>query len=326
MSKNTINVILHGELGNQMFEVATGISLAHDLNFQLRGECVNNPNRLKKFKINEVIEITDKPKTMKKNFSDIIYGLNTRINQKFLKHALSALILIYTNLRKIHRKFIWIKDNKDENFNEKIIHSYNPDIYKISEDTTLSGYFQSWKYFHHNKNLIKQAFELKSMSADTAEIFSRLPKKFTALHVRRGNTGAAILAQNYHGLLPMDYYLNAYNLLKSLHCDFPIVVFTDNKQECEKFLVMQQELPIEMIIGPEDVTDQSENLNLMQSASSIIGANSSYSWWAAYLNFNDSITAIFPRPWYREPGEPEQELLLPNWLTVGFQNFIEEVK
>jgi hypothetical protein len=62
----------------------------------------------------------------------------------------------------------------------------------------------------------------------------------------------------------------------------------------------------------------------MALCSGFIGANSSYSWWAAYLAKNLDVNPIFPRQWYMNPELSNADMLLPDWISIGFSKFANE--
>ena len=102
-------------------------------------------------------------------------------------------------------------------------------------------------------------------------------------------------------------------------------LYTQSEIEMKaKELIDQLHLGNPRIIGPEDTHSQCENLVLMANATSFIGANSSYSWWAAYLNRGLQSRPIFPRQWYMNPDLSNTDMLLPDWISVGFNKFLNE--
>jgi len=185
------------------------------------------------------------------------------------------------------------------------------------------GYFQSWRYFHYMRDGILDEFELLSASKNFFEIKDSFPIHFTAIHIRRGGPGAATLTSDYHGLLDFEYYKKAIDLNEELGGSSNYIIFTDNPEKANE-LIDQLHLGNPRIIGPEDTHSQCENLVLMANATSFIGANSSYSWWAAYLNRGLQSRPIFPRQWYMNPDLSNTDMLLPDWISVGFNKFLNE--
>ena len=185
------------------------------------------------------------------------------------------------------------------------------------------GYFQSWRYFHVIKDFLISEFELKSPSSSYFELKDSLPKNFTGIHIRRGGPGAAVLTTDYHGLLDIEYYKRAIALNARLGGSNQYVVFTDNPSKARE-TIDSLNLENTRIIGPHDTQSQCENLHLMTQSSSFIGANSSYSWWATYLNVNLKTQPIFPRQWYMNPDLSNNDMLLPDWISIGFDKFLNE--
>ena len=191
------------------------------------------------------------------------------------------------------------------------------------ESRNFHGYFQSWRYFHSMRNQLISEFELIEPSSLFLELKRSFPKTFTGIHIRRGGSGAAILTSDYHGLLDVEYYKRAIDLNIKLGGSTDYIVFTDNPEKSQK-TVDALGLGNIRILGPMDTHSQCENLLLMSEATSFIGANSSYSWWAAYLNQKLVTQPIFPRQWYMNPDQSNNDMLLPDWISVGFEKFLNE--
>jgi hypothetical protein len=193
----------------------------------------------------------------------------------------------------------------------------------FGESRNYHGYFQSWRYFHTLRDLLISEFDLKSPSSSYFELKESLPKRFTGIHIRRGGSGAAVLTTDYHGLLDAEYYKRGIALNARLGGSNQYVVFTDNPERAKE-TIDSLNLENTRIIGPQDTHSQCENLLLMAQASSFIGANSSYSWWAAYLNGKLETQPIFPRQWYMNPDLSNNDMLLPDWISIGFDKFLNE--
>lgn len=312
--KTKLTVQISGELGNQMFEVAAAHVLALEMNATLELYFHDNPNRLLEFNLSQDItfrkaEVVARNKLVQKSIKKLLkkyvilkFGLNTSLFQYLVKKR--------------------INDNPNV-YIENIIHSYDTKFAKLKSPLEIRGYFQSWKYFDEYKALTKNLFELKNVSQETVNFLNELPSEFTALHIRRGNSGAGIIANEYHGFLPIDYYENAILLLKKLNSLHSIVIFTDNLEKTKKFIANSSfHKEVHLIISPQDINSQVENLWLMSNAKSLIGANSSYSWWAAYLSSIEDFNVVFPHPWYRERGVPDQEVIKPGWLSISFNEYL----
>lgn len=164
-------------------------------------------------------------------------------------------------------------------------------------------YVQSEKYFAKYKDEIKQLYGagINPKSVDKV-----------ALHIRRGDY---LKATQFHvPLWQTDYYKKAVQL-------FPegtlFLVFCKDNQDpivdradrlwCIEFM-KGLDVPFEM----HESGSETEDLNLMASCKSLIGANSTFSWWAAYLGNHEK--AVFPKSWFTD-GYQRCDLL-DSWITI----------
>ena len=183
------------------------------------------------------------------------------------------------------------------------------------------GYFCSWKNFHFAIDSIRSLLVIGSESIELQKLKSLLSSTpFIAVHIRRGNFGLSKINKDFHGILPVEYYQNAQTLMTNLTGITNFVFFTDNKLEASD-LIKNLNISTYRIITAEDLSSQQETLELMTYAAGIIAANSSFSWWAAYLAKDSASVKIFPRPFFLKKGMQEGYLLMPNWLSVGFPKF-----
>jgi hypothetical protein len=287
-----ISFNLHGELGNQMFQWAAGYAFSSQNNVPVSFLTLPRvESRMSEFKTANNFHVA---------------------SANLVDNPDSILLKI---LRKIGVKSIFGDMQKETGLNYQEI--------ELKESRNYHGYFQSWRYFHHIRDEILQQFELQNPSTNFFELKETLPKHFTAIHIRRGGPGAAVLTSDYHGLLDTDYYKRAIELNEELGGSRNYIVFTDNPEKAS-VVVEQLDLNNPRIIGPKDSSSQCENLILMTYATSFIGANSSYSWWAAYLSESLQTRPIFPRQWYMDPDISNTDMLLPDWVTVGFSKFLNE--
>jgi len=282
MRSNHVDFGLEGELGNQLFIWATGYKVSKLRKCSLRIMVYANPWRLSGYKIPHVDLVKRFPLYM-----------------KFYKRA----------------PFSW-------KYRQKIEETFRPLPEKSLLDAKVFlGYFQSWKNFESEREEIRNLLELQIQSPSLIKLKERLlVDPFLAIHIRRGRSGLSIMNKDFHGILPFEYYQNAIKVMKNYETFKKVVFFTDNKAEAE-LIIKQLGLQESLILGEEDLTSQSETLELMTYANGIIGANSSFSWWAAYLAKNSDSIKIFPRPWCRSIDSFESQLLPPTWITVGFSKF-----
>lgn len=165
-------------------------------------------------------------------------------------------------------------------------------------------YVQGEKYWKQHTNSIRSYF---SENITTNE--------YVSLHIRRGDY---LKADHFHvDLSKTDYYLRATAM-------FPfskfLVFCKDNQGEeqdiadrewCQEFC--DQIIPGRYEMAPEHNTEV-QDMNLMAGCQSQIGANSSFSWWAAFLNPNPNKVVICPKQWFVD-GIQRTELL-DSWILI----------
>ena len=156
------------------------------------------------------------------------------------------------------------------------------------------GFFQSEKYFENVQALVKERFtikkEFRKMFHDSFGLqFSE--KRILAIHCRFGDYLNSWGVKNLGGenlSLPVSYYKNALNLISDI-TDYTIIVVTDDKALAEQLF---QFIPVKFIVSALDIID----FQILQHAHKLIISNSSFSWWAAYLNIN-SAQVFAPQYW-----------------------------
>lgn len=197
-------------------------------------------------------------------------------------------------------------------------HAYQPIPISQLPRVEIRGYFQSWRYFasiagtlaHQMNRLIEPSPRVNELLAWCQGL-----GEWSALHVRCGDfLDPALLG--LHGKTSVDYYDLALATLTSLRSEMPIVVFSDDP-DCARKLMRDVQanlyfLDLDTSLRPMDW------LYILSHANSVIAANSSFSWWGAWLaEQRGAWPVIAPRPWFAEKAIPEQDLLPLTWVTVG---------
>jgi hypothetical protein len=282
---------LRGELGNQMFQVAAGLSLSQHYKSEVKFKVPRGvTSRLSEF-----------------NCSKHLYVYEDSSHKEQIKEFLKA------KSKRIHFK----NEYREIGINFQDLTGLDAEF--------LSGFFHSWRYFHHLNSEIQSAFALLKPSENFELLSKALGTEFTGIHIRRGGSGAAILNSNFHGLVDEDFYNRAIKMSENLGGSTEYVIFTDNLAKASE-VIQKLKIKPRKVISPADIDSQVENLHLMAQSSGFIGANSSYSWWAAYLAKNLVTPPIFPRQWYMDPELSNADMLLPDWITIGFEKFANEAK
>jgi len=184
----------------------------------------------------------------------------------------------------------------------------------------LHGYYQSYKYFVKHWNSIKQMINLddqqEAIKTDYAELFST--KETISLHFRIGDY---VNVQNCHPIMPFQYYYNAIcNLTMHKNKNYRILYFCqdiDNQKVSVTInRLSRMFIDIEFVKVSDDIDDWKQML-IMSVCSHTIIANSTYSWWGAYLNQNDNKMVYYPNKWFgKSLSHNTSDLFPPNWVNV----------
>lgn len=153
----------------------------------------------------------------------------------------------------------------------------------------LSGYFQSEKYFEHCKEDVKYYFTPDSETLKKAEeiVSRKFREKVCSIHVRRGDY-LNPQTSDYHGNCGMDYYHNAMNKIKAKR----YLIFSDDIQWCKENFIGKQYSFSENNTNIEDMV-------AMSLCDDHIIANSSFSWWGAWLNKSNKKRIVAPKEWFK---------------------------
>jgi hypothetical protein len=186
----------------------------------------------------------------------------------------------------------------------------------ISEDgntVVVLGYCQSYK-FHSSIDSLRKLFRCQSSVSDRIG-FSPTELANTevplVVHIRRGD----YKGQTTFGLLSEQYYRSAIDIINRSHSCDPIWVFSDDVNEARKVLSW---LPSGRVKYISDVDGQSAaSLMAMRLGSAYIIANSTFSWWGAFLSETKNPLVIAPDPWFI--GQKEPRLLTPkSWIRIKY--------
>jgi hypothetical protein len=166
----------------------------------------------------------------------------------------------------------------------------------IQNNVDIKGYFQSEKYFKNIEKDLRDDFEFKQMYS--------IPKKpYVSIHIRRGDY---LSLPNHHPTCSLEYYKKAMEMLTGNH----FVIVSDDIEWCKQQTTF---VGCEFWQGTSNVHD----LYVMTKAKHNIIANSSFSWWGAWLNKNYDKIVIAPKKWFGEEIHHNIDDLLPlEWIVL----------
>jgi len=254
---------LYGGLGNQMFQYAAGIALAKKLKTRLY------------LNLQWFEEVAANP------------GLTLRI------YELDGFGIEPTSMNPYDKIASRLKP--PEVFKESSL-DFNPAFKDLSGNIILDGYWQSYKYFESYRDIVLGAFKFPDrISKQNRELLDDISRsESVSVHVRRGDYNTKV-GRNYHGLIPMGYYKQALSKIGPAIKNPSLFIFSDDIEWCKKNIKFG--LPITFIDsnGPNSGV---EDMRLMSACKHNIIANSSFSWWAAWLNQNPQKKVFAPKRWF----------------------------
>jgi glycosyltransferase involved in cell wall biosynthesis len=182
--------------------------------------------------------------------------------------------------------------------------SYNK-IPSLEKNTKLHGYFQSYKYFKDYRKELLENFSIPELQKKVIQKYGNLSDE-TSMHVRRGDY---CNLQDYHSLLKLEYYKKAISVIGE---NEKYVVFSDDLEWCKKNITFVKN--IKFFSCERDW----EEMLLMSTCKNNIIANSTFSWWSAWLNCNKDKIIIAPNNWFGESySNKKTEDLIPNeWKRI----------
>ena len=206
-----------------------------------------------------------------------------------------------------------LTSNKKKKFYKQPFFHFDNNFFNLGANIYIQGYFQSEKYFLPIKEIIKKEFTIKQEISDKVrELGAHLQTiNSVAVHIRKGDY-KNIDTEKIHGILPIEYYQAAFHNMGIVVQDPRFYIFTDDKKWVEKKL----QLPNTTIVSGNISTNHFEDLFLMTHCCHNIIANSSFSWWGAWLNKNENKVVIAPANWFNNGPRDTQDLIPKTWTTI----------
>lgn len=171
-----------------------------------------------------------------------------------------------------------------------------------TKDIVLHGYFQSEKYFLKNKELIQKLFLNDNIIDQLKSKYQNILDNSVSIHIRRGDY---LTKPSFHTNQKIDYYTNSINYLQNIK---NILIFSDDIDWCKSNFIDDR------ISFISELSDY-EDLYLMSLCENNITANSSFSWWGAWLNLNKNKKVIMPKLWFGPSANID-------WSDIYFENII----
>lgn len=295
-----IIVKLMGGFGNQMFQYAAGRSLAHRLGTELKLDL-------------SFIETLHEGNTQRK------YELNwLRIVAEIATSADVSVLLgektVYSTLRAKVRKRFGLRWEMPHLYREPHYH-YDAYFEFLPDNTYLLGFWHSERYFSSIAHLLREEFACREPLTGRNQTIATgiAATESVSVHVRRGDYATDPKIGQFHGLCGLDYYKAAVAAIADRTGTPHFYVFSDDHAWVKEHLLL--EYPTTFIDFNEPDKGY-EDLRLMSLCRHNIIANSSFSWWGAWLNRNPTKTVIAPRRWFNNSDQDTKDLIPADWLRL----------
>jgi len=168
------------------------------------------------------------------------------------------------------------------------------------ENLNLNGHMQSEKYFKHSKGLVRHYFTIKQ-----PDRYYKPEAGTVAIHVRFGDYD-----NNYHPIMSREYYEEAISIMKSLGL-YKFCVYSDEVEKARKLFDGLGDIQY------ADSYGTMEDLYSMIQCDHFIIANSTYSWWGAWLSKNERKVVIAPKKWFGIiAGISSEDIYCENWIVI----------
>ena len=280
---------INGGLGNQMFQYAAGRTLAHLNKTFLKLDASSfEENKLRSF---DLLCFN----------AQIGFATNQEIST--LKPA-----------HNFEKAFQYLSPLKRRSYYREREFCFDEKVLRLGKNVYLKGYFQSEKYFLPIKEIIQKEFLLKDEAIvrvkhyfDASDYSNRV-----SVHIRRGDMVTDPLAAERHGVMPISYYQKGIEILKSKISNPQFYFFSDDINWVKENFNNNDAT----FVSGEISNTHFEDLYLMSQCGHNIIANSSFSWWGAWLNNNPGKIVIAPNKWYNSGPQDTQDLIPSTWIRI----------
>lgn len=290
---------LMGGMGNQMFQyaIARHIAIKHNTSVVLDLSFLNNRPLNADYTF--------------RNYELDIFNIKARIANnndfKFIKPS-------YYNILKYKLLNKPIPYYKQHIITQKDIH-FDKNILTAPNNVLLNGYWQSEKYFKNIEETIKEDFTItEPLDVKNNEVlYNIITTNSVAIHFRRGDYVSNKSTKATHGICDLKYYYEAVDCIKQKVTNPFFYIFSDDIEWVIENFKLNNNI---IYIDKEKKNKSFHDMKLMSSCKHFIIANSSYSWWAAWLGYYCNKIVIAPKKWFNILSKNTQDLYVDKWIKI----------
>jgi hypothetical protein len=298
---------LTGGLGNQMFQYAAGLALAErrrtvlklDVSWFREDPAYEAHNRYALSCFNVTEQFATVPEIEQSR------GVQLTRTERWAVSAARALRL--NRLVALH--------SGQPRWHRPPTARFYPGFFDLPDGTYLNGMFQSELFFGPSADLIRLQFSFRYPAspavASMAHQISVSPSAF--VHFRRGDYARNPAFASEMGVIGPDYYRCAVDRIRAEHPDVTLYVFSDDIDAVEREFAPGGRVVFVRATGHTNAYDK---IRLMALCDHGIIANSTFSWWAAWLNPSPNKIVIAPDPWFDRSSLDAGDLVPSGWLRL----------
>ena len=289
-----IVVRLMGGLGNQLFQYAAAKQLS----------VINNSELYFDISFFE----SNKEDTTPRKFELDVFNINYKLATDEMLHHFHGSEFNSTEL--VLTKLLSFGKFKKYKFNG---YGFDTNFLNLKGNYYVRGFFQSEKYFSEIKNIIREELIINEQYLPIdLELVNKInnSENSVSIHIRRGDYIHNLTSMDVHGICSKDYYVKSIRLIKEkLGTDnIHFYIFTDDANWVRN--EMNWEVDCTLVSDKKPI----EDFYLMSLCKHNIIANSTFSWWAAWLNENENKSIFVPKQWTNMLQTEKIELAPKNWI------------
>lgn len=283
-----IIIKLDGGMGNQLFQYALGKSLALKLNAELKFDThLFTPANKRQYSLHH-------------------FGIEEKISSISEKQSLEGKEYVRRQLNKLgfRLKPYWYTEHNA---------GYDKFVDQLTDNVYIEGFWQTEKYFKPIEESIRKQLKVKDpISAVNAEYLREIiGVNAISLHVRRGDYITDKVTSEVHGVCDIEYYRQAIDLIGKKIEQPHFYIFSDDMEWTKANLSVH---PFPATYIENNIDAPQDDLRLMYSCKHHIIANSSFSWWGAWLGDAPNKMVIAPKKWFR--SLENDDIIPPKWISI----------
>ncbi len=302
-----IIVRLIGGLGNQMFQYAAGLALAeqrrtvlkldvswfrHDPAYEAHNRyALSCLNITEQFATQEEIDRVRGVRLTRTERWSVSLARRLRLHRYASRHVAPA------------------------NWHQPPTFAFYPEFFAQPDNTYLNGMFQSESFFSPVADLLRSHFSFRyPPQPAVAEMAARIRSgPSAAIHFRRGDYARNPDFAREIGVLDLDYYQRAARLLRERNPDAVLYIFSDDIESVAREFTPPGPHEFVRCVAPWHPWDK---IRLMSLCEHLAIANSTFSWWAAWLNPSPHKLVIAPAPWFANSPHDQRDIVPASWTRL----------